>query len=163
MFFKIIEYRVLAIIDFVNEQNNDFLLATFISYLFHFLFEQDEDIQKKLEMIEKSCINYLEENKCFKEKKLLKKFGFVDPKKNMNVDNRGKFWFYCSCSSKIRDPKDNICQCDKKVKCAKCHTNLSNIVEWCSICGHYGHEKEISEWFSQNYTCPSGCGHKCRR
>ncbi|PVU91205.1 hypothetical protein BB559_004245 [Furculomyces boomerangus] len=28
-------------------------------------------------------------------------------------------------------------------------------------CGHGGHSNHIEEWFTNNKTCPSGCGHKC--
>ncbi|PRP88387.1 hypothetical protein PROFUN_03301 [Planoprotostelium fungivorum] len=45
--------------------------------------------------------------------------------------------------------------------CSLCHRPVHGRYVWCQICGHGGHIEHLSEWFSEEKMCPTGCGHKC--
>eukprot|EP01114_Cavostelium_apophysatum_P021295 TRINITY_DN7390_c0_g2_i3.p1 TRINITY_DN7390_c0_g2~~TRINITY_DN7390_c0_g2_i3.p1 ORF type:complete len:819 (-),score=175.70 TRINITY_DN7390_c0_g2_i3:171-2627(-) len=45
--------------------------------------------------------------------------------------------------------------------CSICHQVVKGLYVWCQTCGHGGHLKHISEWFSQEKYCPAGCPHAC--
>ena len=41
-------------------------------------------------------------------------------------------------------------------------TPTDDWITWCQACGHWGHNKHISEWFQENTCCPSpGCSCLC--
>ena len=45
--------------------------------------------------------------------------------------------------------------------CSVCRRPVRGLLHWCPVCGHGGHLSCHKLWFSQNTTCPSGCGHDC--
>ena len=41
-------------------------------------------------------------------------------------------------------------------------TPTDDWITWCQTCGHWGHNKHLSEWFRENTSCPSpGCSCSC--
>eukprot|EP01102_Stenamoeba_stenopodia_P018933 TRINITY_DN7028_c0_g1_i1.p1 TRINITY_DN7028_c0_g1~~TRINITY_DN7028_c0_g1_i1.p1 ORF type:complete len:798 (-),score=135.63 TRINITY_DN7028_c0_g1_i1:38-2431(-) len=55
------------------------------------------------------------------------------------------------------------CENCKKItsSCVICHQPVKGVFVWCQGCGHGGHANHISQWFSKEKRCPSGCGHIC--
>ncbi|PRP84715.1 WD repeat-containing protein 59-like [Planoprotostelium fungivorum] len=46
-------------------------------------------------------------------------------------------------------------------KCIICHLAVKGSSSFCLVCGHGGHTKHMNEWFSEEFTCPTGCGCSC--
>ncbi|KAH3759690.1 GATOR complex protein WDR24 [Pelomyxa schiedti] len=68
-----------------------------------------------------------------------------------------------ACPSCKRHTKRGWCSECKLSRdlCSICHQPVRNAFLWCQGCGHGGHLKHLSEWFSKTSRCPAGCGHKC--
>lgn len=45
--------------------------------------------------------------------------------------------------------------------CSVCHQVVKGLYAWCQGCAHGGHLVHMKQWFSENRTCPTGCGHNC--
>ena len=45
--------------------------------------------------------------------------------------------------------------------CSVCRRPVKGLLHWCPVCGHGGHLSCHKLWFTDNSTCPSGCGHDC--
>ena len=55
-------------------------------------------------------------------------------------------------------------QCERKYPpfaCSLCLKACAGLVAVCNQCGHGGHVEHISDWFSTEEECPSGCGCHC--
>ncbi|ORY03437.1 WD40 repeat-like protein [Basidiobolus meristosporus CBS 931.73] len=69
------------------------------------------------------------------------------------------------CFKPLLNSKHGYWVCDKCRKllnpCSLCHQTVRGLYVWCQGCSHGGHLLHMQEWFKENSTCPTGCGHQC--
>ncbi|KAK9700726.1 SEA (Seh1-associated) complex subunit [Basidiobolus ranarum] len=69
------------------------------------------------------------------------------------------------CFKPLLNSKYGYWVCDKCRKllnpCSICHQTVKGLYVWCQGCSHGGHLLHMQEWFRDNSTCPTGCGHQC--
>jgi len=70
----------------------------------------------------------------------------------------------CSyCNKKLDQDNPKCPNCKKAVKnpCSICNHPVQGLYVWCQQCGHGGHLDHMTEWFTSNTLCPTGCLHRC--
>eukprot|EP00051_Salpingoeca_urceolata_P029437 m.6776 g.6776 ORF g.6776 m.6776 type:complete len:869 (+) comp2726_c0_seq1:82-2688(+) len=77
--------------------------------------------------------------------------------------NRDGLDFVVYCSDCDREVKGPCCErCHSFVlRCSVCRMRVQWRCDFCSQCGHGGHEGHLRQWFADNETCPTGCGCRC--
>ncbi|KAJ3170447.1 WD repeat-containing protein 24 [Geranomyces variabilis] len=45
--------------------------------------------------------------------------------------------------------------------CSFCHKTTKGLYAWCQGCTHGGHLECLTDWFSDDLECCTGCGHQC--
>lgn len=90
----------------------------------------------------------------------------LSPLQNINSINQTSTSIYTCCGSCNRTLNGKVGWiCDKcKTKpseCSVCHGVVVGLMSWCQGCHHGGHLIHMSQWFSENDYCPTGCGHLC--
>ncbi|TMW66185.1 hypothetical protein Poli38472_003950 [Pythium oligandrum] len=46
-------------------------------------------------------------------------------------------------------------------RCSVCQLPVRGLYVWCPVCSHGGHLEHLTEWFSEEEVCPTGCSHRC--
>jgi hypothetical protein len=61
------------------------------------------------------------------------------------------------------DSRTNYCQScrDFAFRCSICDIAVRGIFTFCDICHHGGHLRHMVNWFTNNSSCPTGCGCQC--
>ena len=160
LFLEVIRQNILQMINYLIANKNDIILAKMICFLFFSILERDEKAKTNLIRLEKDCVNYLRELKLYKLSAILTKFGVKEIRK---TQENSKFFLSCrNCGATYdRTHRGECFSCKRKNLCNTCSEQVSGLISWCSGCGHGGHPQHMEGWFSDNSSCPSGCGHKC--
>uniref|UniRef100_T1J4A1 WDR59/RTC1-like RING zinc finger domain-containing protein n=1 Tax=Strigamia maritima TaxID=126957 RepID=T1J4A1_STRMM len=71
--------------------------------------------------------------------------------------------FVTKCQNCGKDVQGFRCSYCKNFSfpCAICHIAVKGASNFCLLCGHGGHAKHMLHWFSENDSCPRGCGCLC--
>lgn len=90
----------------------------------------------------------------------------LSPLQNINSINQTSTTIYTTCGSCNRPLNGKVSWiCDrcktKPSECSVCHGVVAGLMTWCQGCYHGGHLIHMSQWFSENDYCPTGCGHLC--
>lgn len=90
----------------------------------------------------------------------------LSPLSNINSINQTSTTIYTTCGTCNRPLGGKVGWiCDrcktKPSECSVCHGVVSGLIAWCQGCYHGGHLLHMSNWFSENSYCPTGCGHLC--
>lgn len=90
----------------------------------------------------------------------------LSPLQNINSINQTSTTIYTTCGSCNRPLNGKVSWiCDrcktKPSQCSVCHGVVAGLMAWCQGCYHGGHLIHMSQWFSENDYCPTGCGHIC--
>lgn len=90
----------------------------------------------------------------------------LSPLQNINSINQTSTTIYTTCGSCNRPLNGKVSWiCDrcktKPSECSVCHGVVAGLMAWCQGCYHGGHLIHMSQWFSENDYCPTGCGHMC--
>ena len=57
---------------------------------------------------------------------------------------------------------DKSYELGRPTSCAICRLPVRGTYVWCQGCGHGGHFDHMSQWFSTQSLCPTGCMHNCQ-
>lgn len=90
----------------------------------------------------------------------------LSPLPNINSINQTSTTIYTACGSCKRPLNGTVSWiCDRcktePSECSVCHGVVVGLMAWCQGCYHGGHLIHMSQWFSENHYCPTGCGHLC--
>lgn len=90
----------------------------------------------------------------------------LSPLTNINSINQTSTTIYTACGSCGRPLSGKvgwICDRCKTIpsECSVCHGIVVGLMAWCQGCYHGGHLIHMSQWYSENEYCPTGCGHLC--
>lgn len=90
----------------------------------------------------------------------------LSPLQNTNSINQTSTTIYTTCGSCERPLNGAVSWiCDRcktqPSECSVCHGVVVGLMSWCQGCYHGGHLIHMSQWFSENEYCPTGCGHLC--
>lgn len=90
----------------------------------------------------------------------------LSPLPNINSINQTSTTIYTACGTCNRPLNGKVGWiCDrcktKPSECSVCHGVVAGLMAWCQGCRHGGHLIHMSQWFSENDYCPTGCGHIC--
>ena len=85
-------------------------------------------------------------------------------KKPLDEDGRDLDQMRClNCLKKASaSDKSRNCVLGRPTSCAICRLPVRGTYVWCQGCGHGGHFDHMSQWFSTQSLCPTGCMHKCQ-
>ncbi|KAG9510417.1 Elongation factor Tu, mitochondrial, partial [Fragariocoptes setiger] len=88
----------------------------------------------------------------------------LSPLSNINSINQTSTTIYTACGTCGRPLNGKVGWiCDRcktrPSECSVCHGIVSGLMSWCQGCFHGGHLLHMSQWFSENEYCPTGCGH----
>ncbi|XP_012270221.1 GATOR complex protein WDR59 [Orussus abietinus] len=65
-----------------------------------------------------------------------------------------------SCIKASRGPQCNNCK-RLAFNCVICHISVRGPSNFCIVCGHGGHTEHLADWFTNETSCPTGCGCYC--
>lgn len=90
----------------------------------------------------------------------------LSPLQNTNSINQTSTTIYTTCGSCDRPLNGAVSWICERCKtqpseCSVCHGVVVGLMSWCQGCYHGGHLIHMSQWFSENEYCPTGCGHLC--
>lgn len=90
----------------------------------------------------------------------------LSPLSNINSINQTSTTIYTACGSCGRPLNGKvgwICERCTTIpsECSVCHGIVVGLMAWCQGCYHGGHLIHMSQWYSENDHCPTGCGHLC--
>lgn len=90
----------------------------------------------------------------------------LSPLPNINSINQTSTTIYTACGFCGRSLNGKVGWiCDRcrtiPSECSVCHGTVLGLMAWCQGCYHGGHLIHMSQWYSENDHCPTGCGHLC--
>ncbi|RWS16395.1 WD repeat-containing protein 24-like protein [Dinothrombium tinctorium] len=90
----------------------------------------------------------------------------LSPVRNINILNQTSTTIYSNCGNCLKPLTGKVAWLCEKCKtspsiCSVCRGVCKGVYVWCQGCSHGGHLLHMSDWFSKNRFCPTGCGHQC--
>ncbi|XP_046440628.1 GATOR complex protein WDR59-like isoform X2 [Daphnia pulex] len=64
------------------------------------------------------------------------------------------------CRTTVRGPQCTLCK-RLLLNCVICRVVVKGSASFCLVCGHGGHGRCMSHWFTEEDECPTGCGCNC--